>query len=307
MADPTLHDFPDAYESKILDPKTGWGGTNLQFTGPMLAALHGDLLNAWRWALAVGKTVANRTALQALTIADLATAVGATGGRGHLWCTVLSDNDSKPRTYRWLPADTTAASEYVIAPTGGGVGRWHAIIDDVRDVITAAMAGTGHRTILMPVVGADRVTNLGVETAHTSVHALAANALVAKDVLDLDILWQIPAVVAGHTLALAVRLGGVAGTPAVQIPAAVYQANDWVCLTAKLDFAVIGGAGRFHVDATVERSLLGFVEVLKVPVTFDNALDTTAACDVTPTALWSAANAGDRVDIRKMDVRVTPA
>ena len=96
-ADPTLRNFPDKFETKILDPETGWGGRNLDSLGGMLAALHAEVQDAHRRvACDGGLPVATKTALTALLKADLAIAV-ADADCPILYVTAKDDGATFPR------------------------------------------------------------------------------------------------------------------------------------------------------------------------------------------------------------------
>ena len=133
--------WDDVNAARIENPETGKGGKNLEYLGPMLRrAFYSTAASSGLY------TVADRTALAAITKATLS-ATTALPGVTELVVRVTSDADSKPRRYRWKAADATSTSDYILATSEGGTGRWFAIIDDTTDaasvgLLDADFAGT---------------------------------------------------------------------------------------------------------------------------------------------------------------------
>ena len=130
--------------------------------------------------------------------------------------------------------------------------------------------------------------------------------LAAGDRLELAFGLLVVAVNAADTLALAVRLGGVAGIAILTLPAALYQAGDYVRILAVIPVAVSGAGGTVHRDVTVKRSVLG-VQSQSADHQFDLACPTNVARDVTVTATWSAADPGNQVDLRDFEAKLLEA
>ena len=151
----------------------------------------------------------------------------------------------------------------------------------------------------VPVAAADRVTNTDSETAFATTFPIAADSVPLGSPITVRALAKVVAVNGSPTLAFQLRVGGVAGTSVLALPAAAMVANDYAWVTADITVAKLGASGAVHANVSIDRSLVG-AEASFRQVSVDLALDTTAAMDVALTAQWSAIHAGNQVELRML-------
>jgi hypothetical protein len=200
--------------------------------------------------------------------------------------------------------EIAALPDRVATSAGAADAGKYIILDPAGKIAASFFTWSTYQAVLAATI--DQITNLAVETAFATDYGIAADQFIAADALDFEIGLAVVAVNVADTLQIQVRLGGLLGTEILDIPATLYAAGDYIRIKGSAIVAAIGAGGAIHRELEVKRKVLGIPSAAE-DIENDLALDTTAACDLTVTATWSAANAGNQVDLRHMKVALVQA
>lgn len=289
-ADPTLRDFPDAYESKITDSRTGWGGKNLRSLGGMLGALYDEVQDAHRRVSALGGLyVADTAALQAILKADLTTALADSDVDR-----VMAYKGDTEQFYRWDAASTMTGDNY-IASGEGGTGRWVAMTLSEESAVSVVTNNLDLKTVL--AASADRNTSSTGEQDFSNTESLPGDTLSLNDVVDVTAVVSLVGCNATDTLAAKLYLGSVV---IADIDAYDCTTGDEVVLKARVHVTTAGALGKIN-GTGVGYSGDGATNPLH-SVILDEAADTTGTLVVKVSSEWSVSNAGNIADLRFLSV-----
>lgn len=305
-ADPTLRDFPDAYESRITDPKTGWGLRNVKYLGGMLDALYDEVMDAHRRVSCLGGVdVANRAALTALVKADLATAL-ADADCSNLYVTVTDDGNGDPKRYRYDSASTATATDHILATDEGGAGRWYAVDVDIAASGLLPASQTFLAAAADRVAGDDSGATTGSGLEFTNKYGLTSADLAVGQSYRI----RAGVVVVGQngtdTLTLTMFIGGTSGLDIADI--AAYDAADDDVLTFDIVVTVVatGASGSVTVHGTAIKDT-GGTSSLAGANAIAETVDLTGDPDISIAAKWGSSSATNEADLRFLEVTAIPA
>lgn len=272
-------------EADLLDQRPG-------HAVPLLPSILGFL---WRKVANLGGwRVADRTALQALTKANL-TATLAEAGVDEIRVTVIDDDGSdNPRTYRWVPGSSRTAGTNVLATGEGGTGRWVAVGSDLGTKVTVSQS--------IVAAAGDRITNLDVATDFATEHDISGAAV--GDLYRVRAMVKLPSTNSTDTFSLAFSVGGIDDAGVL---AAYDAANDDV-LAVEADVLVlaIGASGTVSITGRIIKDTGGTVTHTAFVVSAE-AVDFTADPVIKLIGTWSVASTSNQADLRILRVEHYPA
>lgn len=266
-----------AREQDILDLRPGHG----------VQKLPGILGFMWRKLVTQGAwRVASRSALTALTKANL-TATAAEAGVDEIRITVTNDDGSNnPRTYRWDSGSSRTAGANVLASGEGGAGRWIAISGDLGGKVEVYQT--------LPAAAGDRITNTDAATDFAAEYDISGAA--AGDMYRIRAMVKLPSTNSTDTFALALSVGGIDDVGEL---AAYDAANDDV-LTVEADVFVhaVGASGAISAAGRIVKDTGGTVTHTAFNVCAESVDFTAETVVIKLIGTWSAASASDQADLR---------
>ena len=171
----------------------------------------------------------------------------------------------------------------------------------------AAIAGSTGRVWCAPirrVAASATITNTNVRTAFDNGNfTVPANACAAGTIFKLYAQGICPSTNAADTLLIELRFGaaGTGGTVVCATPTVNVSNNDIFIVEARIVIRTIGAGGTFVGAGFANLGVPG-TDTTRTGSVGSTAVDTTAARDITLTATWSAANAGNQVRLDVFNV-----
>lgn len=331
--------FTDTNAEALLDDTNlGLGFAGLDKIGTILRAMKTESAKSLQGLQGAGGiSVADRTALAAITVADIADTLTALGSTvPFLVVTVLDDGDGLPMQWRWDPTSTATASTNVVRPgSNPTAGRWFRYLDQAVYTSSSNPAATDdgyplgslwlnttRRQLFMCVANGDTAAvwrtispNYTRYTPDTSEDIISGNTAGAQSGVAFATkhtcignpavgtrirgraVVKTTAAASTDELALAFQIAGVT---VVSLPSSDATTGDLALFEFDVVVAVTGASAVLngHKSASFNTTTVR-------QAVLDLAPNLSSAFDITVKATWNTNSSSDTAALRLLEVEIT--
>lgn len=186
---------------------------------------------------------------------------------------------------------TSTEAAYVDGVTAGTTTASKALVVDADKKLDGGLLGrTLYSTVAASTAFGGTGANVEANFSNGS-YSLAANSLVAGDVIRIRVHVAVPTTVSTDTLRIYVNVGGISGTAVYDSGAINVSDADMFLTDITISVRTIGATGTMYAVATRQSTQATTFAVLAPIATALSNIDTTAALPLTVSAVWSTESA----------------
>lgn len=196
-------------------------------------------------------------------------AITAADSAGNTTTTIVNASQSGARTYT--------------IPDAGASGGF------VLTTATQKVFGMPHVRLNSSTAASTAFTAAVEANFSTGSYTIPASTLAAGDVITVDCVVTIPTTDAADTLRIYLNVGGISGTAIFDSTALDVSNDDKFRLRATINVRTVGATGTMYCLVEGTATVAGADAVAYPTLTSIGSIDTTAAIDLTVSAVWSDA------------------